>query len=151
MSLFNQISPTNYLIWRHISEYQHWYCNHRKRNKCSNTHLHQLEFVKYQLQAKMVNLSVLLVTIPASCETSIKKAKSAAQKPVEMVPLTGTCVRWFTSEKNEGNKPSLAIAIRIRGCKNEISIFTFYEDFIVISTDLTFDSLIVYLRENGAH
>ena len=33
--------------------------------------------------------------------------------------LTGTWVCLFMSEKNDGNSPSLAIAIRIRGWKNK--------------------------------
>lgn len=56
------------------------------------------------------------LTIPASCETSIKKAREAAQMPVTIVLLTGTCVFSLTSEKKDGNSPSLAMAINILGC-----------------------------------
>jgi hypothetical protein len=54
-------------------------------------------------------------TIPANCETSIKNDNTAAPKPVTNVLLTGTWVLLFTSEKNDGSNPSLAIAIKIRG------------------------------------
>jgi len=38
-----QFQSYQYLIWRNnISDYQQWYCNHCKCNKCPDTHLHQL-------------------------------------------------------------------------------------------------------------
>lgn len=45
----------------------------------------------------------------------MKKAREAAKIPVRIVLLTGTWVRLLTSEKKDGNKPSLAIAISILG------------------------------------
>lgn len=59
--------------------------------------------------------SVPTLTIPASWETSMKKARSAAQVPVMIVPFTGTWVFLLTSEKKGGSSPSLDIAIRILG------------------------------------
>lgn len=55
------------------------------------------------------------LTMPANWETSRQKAISAAHIPVATVLLMGTCVRLFTSEKKDGSKPSLAIAINILG------------------------------------
>lgn len=49
----------------------------------------------------------------------MKNDKVAAITPVNIVLLTGTCVRLLTSEKNDGNNPSLAIAIRIRGWETQ--------------------------------
>ena len=46
-------------------------------------------------------------------------AKVAETVPVRIVLLVGTWVRLFTSEKSDGNKPYLAIAIRIRGFNTE--------------------------------
>lgn len=57
------------------------------------------------------------LTIPANCETSIAKARAAAQMPVTIVLLTGTCVCLLTSEKKDGNSPSRAMAISILGCE----------------------------------
>lgn len=57
------------------------------------------------------------LTIPASSETSIENAKTAAARPVIIVLLTGTRVCLFMSQKNGGSSPSLAIAIKIRGCE----------------------------------
>lgn len=54
--------------------------------------------------------------MPASCETSMKNASEAANIPVTSVLLTGTWVRLWTLEKNDGNNPSLAIAMSILGC-----------------------------------
>jgi len=45
----------------------------------------------------------------------MKKAREAAQMPVTIVLLTGTCVVLWTSEKNDGNRPSRAMAINILG------------------------------------
>lgn len=56
-----------------------------------------------------------ILTIPASWETSMKKARAAAQMPVTTVLLTGTCVVLWTSEKNDGSRPSRAMAINILG------------------------------------
>lgn len=47
----------------------------------------------------------------------MKKAREAAQVPVTIVLLTGTCVVLWTSEKNDGNRPSRAMAINILGCE----------------------------------
>lgn len=63
-------------------------------------------------------MNEIKTTIPASCETSMKKAKIAAKAPVTIVLFTGTSVRGLMSEKNEGSKPSLAIAMRTRGFMN---------------------------------
>lgn len=60
------------------------------------------------------------LTIPANWETSIKNARTAAKRPVTIVLFKGTCVRLWISEKKEGNKPSLAIAIKTRGCKTRV-------------------------------
>ena len=61
----------------------------------------------------------LLHTMPANCSTSMANAKVAATVPVRIVLLVDTWVRLFTSEKNDGYKPYLAIAIRIRGFNTE--------------------------------
>lgn len=39
--------------------------------------------------------------------------------PVNIVPLTGTWVRLLMCERNDGNNPSLAIAINMRGWNQE--------------------------------
>ena len=64
---------------------------------------------------KKLQILLKCLTIPANCETSMKKAKAAAQIPVKIVLLTGTWVLLLTSEKKGGNNPSLAIAISILG------------------------------------
>jgi len=45
----------------------------------------------------------------------MKNAKAAGTRPVTMVLLTGTWLCLFMSEKNGGNSPSLAIAIKSLG------------------------------------
>jgi len=45
----------------------------------------------------------------------MKKARAAAQMPVTIVLLTGTCDVLWTSEKNDGKRPSRAMAINILG------------------------------------
>lgn len=54
----------------------------------------------------------------------MKNAKAAARTPVTTVLFTGTWVCLFISAKNDGNSPSLAIAIKIRGWKERESQFT---------------------------
>lgn len=79
------------------------------------------------IEVKMKSTYVLtenvwwILTIPASWETSMKKARAAAQMPVTTVLLTGTCVVLWTSEKNDGSRPSRAMAINILGWRKHQS------------------------------